>query len=230
MLTSKRRGGTYGGLAEGAAVGLHVNAFRLFSKYVPRNANVLDLGSGDGAWALRLHNASYKVTACDVKVPSDRPFPFRQVDLNANFSDAFLEGDYDAVTFVEVIEHLENPRHAFRQIRAILKEGGLVLLTTPNASGLYSRLRFFFTGQMAMFTDEAYQPTGHITPLTAWQLEKVFMENGFLVVERTFHDAPFCPPQSLGDFAKIVAWVVFRPFMLGTVGGQSIFYVLRKRS
>ncbi|MGB8772126.1 MAG: class I SAM-dependent methyltransferase [Candidatus Korobacteraceae bacterium] len=233
MLTSKHRTTTYGALGERAAAGLHTFAFRLFRKYVPPNSNVLDLGSGEGAWATRLHDAAYKVTACDVEPPTDRGFPFQydKADLNANFSDNFPKGAYDAISFVEVIEHLENPRHSFRQIAVLLKDGGLVLVSTPNASGLYSRLRFFFTGHMAMFTDAAYSVgPGHITPLTAWQLEKVFMENGFSVVERTFHDAPFIPPTSPGDLAKVVAWVVFRPFMFGTVGGQSILYVLKKHS
>jgi 2-polyprenyl-3-methyl-5-hydroxy-6-metoxy-1,4-benzoquinol methylase len=115
-------------------------------------------------------------------------------------------GGFDAVSILEVIEHLENPRHIFRQIKLLLKKGGVVLLTTSKASGLYSRLRFFFTGEMAMFTDSDYAiRTGHITPLTAWQLEKVFSENDFKVLERRFHDAPFFPPKSSGDFAKIVA-------------------------
>ena len=89
----------------------------------------------------------------------------------------------------------------------------MVLVSTPNASGLYSRVRFFFTGQMATFADAAYSVgPGHITPLTAWQMEKIFMENGFTVVERAFHDTRFLPPRSLGDLAKVIAWTVFRPF------------------
>ena len=166
-----------------------------------------------------------------MEVRNDRGLPFRylQTGLNANFSDNFAKGGYDAISFIEVIEHLENPRNSFRQISALLKDGGLVLVSTPNASGLYSRIRFFFTGQMAMFTDAAYAVgPGHITPLTGWQLEKVFMENGFSVLERVFHDAPFFPPKSTGDLAKVIAWVVFRPFTFGTVGGQSIAYVLKK--
>jgi SAM-dependent methyltransferase len=191
---------------------------------------VLDLGSGFGAWTMRLHDASYQVTACDLSArpgPSI-PFAFHKVDLNADFSESCGGNAYDAVTFIEVIEHLENPRHCFRQISALLREGGIVLLSTPNASGLYSRLRFFFSGQMAMFNDRAYSGSGHITPLTAWQLEKIFTENGFTVLERRFHDAPFFPPRSLGDIAKIVAWAVFRPLMFGTVGGQCIIYILKK--
>jgi 2-polyprenyl-3-methyl-5-hydroxy-6-metoxy-1,4-benzoquinol methylase len=212
-----------------AAAGLHEKAFGIFRKYVSSGARVVDLGGGKGAWAKRLYGAGYAVTACDFEVPKERfEFPYHQVDLNQNFGERLGNGRFDAVSIIEVIEHLENPRHTFRQIKSLLKSGGIVILTTPNASGLYSRLRFFFTGQMAMFTDRAYAiRTGHITPLTAWQLEKVFSENNMKVLERRFHDAPFFPPRSLGDFAKIVAWVVFRVVMFGTVGGQVILYILK---
>src|SRR5262249_8535247 len=106
----------------------------------------------------------------------------------------------------------------------------VALLTTPNASGLYSRVRFFFTGQMSMFTDTAYAVgSGHITPLTVWQLEKVFTENAFIVLERQFNDTPFFPPRSFGDLAKILAWFFFRVFMFGTVGGQNILYALESQ-
>jgi hypothetical protein len=67
---------------------------------------------------------------------------------------------------------------------------------------------------------------GHITPLTAWHLDKLFTENDLEILERRFHDAPFFPPKSLGDVAKIVVWGVFRAFMFGTVGGRCVLSVL----
>jgi SAM-dependent methyltransferase len=230
MLSSKRnKNFYYAGLLENTAPGLHAKASRLFQKHALLPCTVLDLGGGSGAWPKRLHDASYSVTFCDIKPQGEFEFPYRQIDLNKNFADEFSNQQFDAVCLVEVIEHLENPRHTFRQLRSLLKKGGVVILTTPNASGLYSRVRFFFTGQMAMFTDGDYGPGGHITPMTVWQLEKVFIESGFTVLERMFHDAPFLPPRSLGDLAKIVCWISLRPLMLGTVGGQNIMYVLKKQ-
>jgi SAM-dependent methyltransferase len=151
------------------------------------------------------------------------------VDLNAPFAEVAGPDGVDAVTLMEVIEHLENPRHVLREIGAMLRPGGILILTTPNASGVYSRVRFFFTGEHAMFNDAAYEWSGHITPVTAWTLDKAFRDTGFETVERTYHDAPFFPPRSSGDLAKIFSWVVLRPFMRGTVGGQVAIVVARRR-
>src|SRR5438094_6081070 len=64
-LASKARPTVYGGLRERTAAGLHEFLFRLFARYVTPHSEVLDLGSGEGAWAMRLKDASYEVTACD---------------------------------------------------------------------------------------------------------------------------------------------------------------------
>ena len=229
----------YRGMVELTSPGLHAVAFELLTEFIPRGSSVLDLGSGAGAWPTRLQDAGYAVTACDlttdapiagnftVESEAAFPFPYKRVNLNGEFAEDF-NNRFDAVSIIEVIEHLENPRQVMRQIAALLTDGGTVILTTPNASGLYSRLRFFFTGQMAAFTDAGYRDVGHITPLTVWHLDKIFAENGLEVVRRRFFDGRFWPPRSFADLAKIGAWVVFRMFMRGVVGGQIVLYVGRK--
>lgn len=42
-----------------------------------------------------------------------------------------VAGGYDAVTMFHVIEHLDSPRAALGQIRALLRPGGVVLIETP---------------------------------------------------------------------------------------------------
>lgn len=49
-------------------------------------------------------------------------------------------GPYDLVSFLEVIEHLEHPAKALAHLHGLLREDGLLLLSTPNFDSLYRRL------------------------------------------------------------------------------------------
>jgi 2-polyprenyl-3-methyl-5-hydroxy-6-metoxy-1,4-benzoquinol methylase len=89
MLRSAHRQTSYKGLIEHAAAGLHERAIDLFRKHVPSGVKVLDLGSGGGAWAKRLFDAPYAVTACDLEPRDDFEFPYRKADLNRDFSEMF---------------------------------------------------------------------------------------------------------------------------------------------
>lgn len=199
-------------------------AFRWFEARVPKGTRVLDIGSGSGSWAGRLIEHGYDVVACDIH-PDLCSVPCLEADLNRDFAARFDE-TFSAITFIEVIEHLENPRHALRQCKKLLEPGGLLFLTTPDASGLYSRVKFLFTGRFAMFDDRTYSDIGHITPLTVWQLEKCLAETGFEIAGRSDFDGTPHVPRTIGDIAKKAAWAA-RPFMAGRVGAQNVLLVCR---
>ena len=97
----------------------------------------------------------------------DLEFLFRKVDLPKGSSEKCKNRVFDAVSMVEVIEHLESPRHTLRQIKLLLKDRGITFYLHADASCLYSRRRFFFSYEIAMFTGSAYYDMGHIRPLTS---------------------------------------------------------------
>jgi SAM-dependent methyltransferase len=66
------------------------------------------------------------------------------VDLNEILP--FKSAAFDAVNLVEVIEHIEHQAQLIREITRVLKEGGVVVISTPNVLNVLSRLRFLFTG------------------------------------------------------------------------------------
>ena len=53
---------------------------------------------------------------------------------------AFPDGDFDAVHFSHLIEHVPDPKALLLEVRRILKRNGGMILTTPNAGGLQARV------------------------------------------------------------------------------------------
>jgi protein involved in polysaccharide export with SLBB domain len=83
---------------------------------------------------------------------------------DADFQSVDLDGDRwptpgslaDVVTAVETIEHLENPWSFMRRLAALVKPGGLVVVTTPNQLSLLSLLTLVSKRRFSAFQDAHY--------------------------------------------------------------------------
>lgn len=166
------------GLPIHTAPGLHEFVATLADRsFVPRGS-VLDLAAGTGALCLRLVQHGFRLTAVDLVAENFRlhgTVPFVTADLNRSFADA-LGATFDGVLAVEVMEHLENPRHFVRECAALLKPGGCLILTTPNVDNPVSKLSFIRRGRFQWFWDGDYDTLGHISPLTQWQVRRCVEE------------------------------------------------------
>ena len=126
------------------------------------------------------------------------------------------------------MEHMENPRHVLREANSVLRDEGYLFLSTPNASGLHSRVKFLFVGRFAMFDDEQYHGIGHIRPLTYWELDKSLNESGFHIIQIFFHNNYDLIPKTLGEVVKLTSSILLSPFVRGVAGGQVIVIIAQK--
>lgn len=123
-------------------------AFRLLNKFIDRkrSLNILEIGTGSGFFLSfardQFPSACFTGLEYDERLLSTTalraPFANLAQGNAENFELGF--GQYDLIVSFQVIEHLYNPGAMLDNVKAHLKPGGLFLVTTPNLTGLGSKV------------------------------------------------------------------------------------------
>jgi 2-polyprenyl-3-methyl-5-hydroxy-6-metoxy-1,4-benzoquinol methylase len=123
-------------------------ALRLLAGAGLARGRLLDLGCGPG-WALEAFRAAgfcvrgADVSSAAVEEARARGLDVLPLDLERSDGESLRreagEG-FDAVTLLEVLEHLSDPLGALRRARSLLSPGGLMVVSLPNEIALPARL------------------------------------------------------------------------------------------
>ena len=103
----------------------------------------------------------------------------------------YPDGAFDVVIFAEMIEHLAiNPVWALAEIHRVLKPGGHVIVTTPNALSI-ERVRSTLTGRRPIV--DHYSPAfgygaRHNREYASYELHALLAETGFDIESMTARD------------------------------------------
>ncbi len=104
---------------------------------------ILDIGCGTGAFLQVARSAGWSVRGIEIGRASADYAATRlglEVRQGSFYQFAAPDASFDALTMIEVIEHLEHPAQALDKARALLRPSGVLLVTTPNVDSLYRRL------------------------------------------------------------------------------------------
>ena len=164
----------------------HDAIHRMVAVAVDRHARsrtrLVDVGCGTGALCHTLGRrfASYS----GVDAVRYEAFPahaeFHPVDLDAA-TWPVAPASADVVVAIETIEHLENPWAFMRQLGALARPGGLVVVTTPNQLSLLSLLTLLVKRRFSAFQDAHYP--AHRTALLESDLVRAAGAAGLQVIE-----------------------------------------------
>lgn len=162
----------------------------------------MDMGSGPGAMASRLHALGCNVLAVDRTSDGfTAGLPHIAIDFDRNdFASQLGPASFHLITAIEVIEHVESPIGFLRNVRNLLAPTGVAIITTPNVDCLPARAKFFLTGRIRTM-DEFGEPT-HISPIFWDLLRRQFLPRAGLKVREHL----VFPPRNYQLSRRLIAW------------------------
>ena len=110
-------------------------AIKAIRRRVP--GNVLDIGCGSGAFLSQLGQVK-EASAFGLEFNESAAAWARSRGhrlLSGLSREEAPVGGFDVVTLFQVLEHLETPFRVIKQVRELMKPGGLIIVTVPDAGG-----------------------------------------------------------------------------------------------
>jgi SAM-dependent methyltransferase len=118
----------------------------LFQAAIGRGKRVLDLGCRAGALTRHFLEGN-EVVGLDVDraaLAKAEALGIQPVQANVEEPLPFEDASFDAVVAGELFEHLQFPDALVAEIRRVLRPGGVIVGSVPNAYRLQGRLKFLF--------------------------------------------------------------------------------------
>lgn len=109
---------------------------RLISRCIPGNADILEIGGGEGIFLDLVKKSGFRVELLEPSVSAAARAKQRGLKVyNDYFQNINLEKKYDLVCMAHVLEHIDDPLNALEHIKKLLRPNGFLLLTQTNYKG-----------------------------------------------------------------------------------------------
>jgi 2-polyprenyl-3-methyl-5-hydroxy-6-metoxy-1,4-benzoquinol methylase len=143
--------------------------------------DVLDIGCAGGGFLCYL-DGKFNINSADgidINIPKKKAHSYNKINyIEANFEEYDFKKQYDFVFMLDSIEHFPDHEAIFEKIRGILKEGGRLIISTPNFLFFPNILR------IVVSRDFKYQKIGtldytHLRFFTRKSIKRSLANTGF---------------------------------------------------
>ena len=150
----------------------------------PGEKVILDIPCGEGAFSKRMLEKGCDVFSADcLSIIKIQHREFSVVDMNARLP--YADHMFDAVVCIDGIEHIERPFDFIKECHRVIREGGVLIISTPNLTALRSRWRWLLTGfhqgEKSPLDECHYTPLHHLSLVSFPELRYRLHANGFRV-------------------------------------------------
>lgn len=184
----------YAGTQKAMVDGSTGERMRLILAWVGGGKRVLDIACNDGresAQLIRAGNEVYGIEISDAVADAAAQKGVKMAVLDVEEEDfPFADGFFDAIIACEIIEHLVDTDRFLRKVRAKLRDGGTLILSTPNLASFGRRLMLLAgRNPFVEFSLEekvcGQAPVGHLRYFIKETLCHLIEKHGFRVEEVT---------------------------------------------
>lgn len=162
-------------------------ALSLIKKYKKSVGKIFDLGCSTGIFMGLAAEEGWIPFGCDLNsslVKLNRKLYGDNVKLQKGMNIDFPERHFDVVTLFDSIEHMPDPISALQEASRILKDDGMIVVSTPNVDGLFPKLTYWLLAK-TIGAWEHPTPPGHVFQFSRKTLSKALNKAGFEVSDST---------------------------------------------
>ena len=149
---------------------------------------LLDVGCATGVFLALVRDAGWEPYGVDISayaaMHARERLALTNIVEGTLVEARFPDGFFDAITLLDVFEHLPEPLVELQEIRRVLKQGGLLIINTPNEESLLRRIaRLLYLSSFGQFTypvERLYHPY-HLCSYSPACLQRVLEDSGFTI-------------------------------------------------
>jgi len=163
----------------------------LDTQFGEQGSQVLDVGCGSGALALKMVEKGYRVVGMDTydnEMARARCEEFFVADADDGL-EILGERIFSHVVFADILEHVKDPEKLLLQTRRKLEKGGSLIASTGNIAHLFIRLNLML-GRFE-YAERGILDRTHVRHFTTKSFKRLFSRCGYSVTKVIYMPIPF---------------------------------------
>jgi ubiquinone/menaquinone biosynthesis C-methylase UbiE len=169
--------------------------FDTASSVLKKGNKILDVGCGDGHFAFLVKDKFNEIYGAEIAkeaalIARKRNVSTSVMDLNSSLS--YNDNTFDAVSCLDVVEHLLDPGFLIEEIYRVLRPDGQLVLTTPNIRNFRNLYTLIFRGIFPQTSPDTFVwGGGHLHFFTREDIKNIFKKAGFNRIRFSINQGQF---------------------------------------